>query len=267
MSKPERFVMVADNHGDMVDPASEVAVKEFIADFKPTVRIHLGDVWDFRCLRKGASEGERSEPLDEDWEAGNRFLKMFFRGGRRKYLLRGNHDERLWEIPHNQHATGESQRCANKMLDEFDTLKRRLSLDEVLPYDSRLGVLHVGHMKCIHGYHAGESSGRQHARIYGNVCYGHTHTIETATVHSYDAPKEARGIGACCTIDMLYNSRQTNKLRHANGFAYGYMFNDGSFQIFQTRKIGGLFYAASDVKVYGQLGESAAARSAETAEA
>ncbi len=48
MSTPTRFIAFGDNHGDMVDPEAQDALLEFIKDYKPTVRVHLGDAFDFR---------------------------------------------------------------------------------------------------------------------------------------------------------------------------------------------------------------------------
>jgi hypothetical protein len=51
-----KIVAVGDNHGDMVDAESFNAVKEFIKDYKPDVRVHLGDCFDFRSLASRSRE-------------------------------------------------------------------------------------------------------------------------------------------------------------------------------------------------------------------
>ena len=63
MSNPIRFVAFGDNHGDMADDEATDALCEFIKDYKPTVRVHLGDCFDFRSLRRGVgndAEGAES---------------------------------------------------------------------------------------------------------------------------------------------------------------------------------------------------------------
>lgn len=240
---------VADNHGDMIDPRCEEAVLDFLNDFKPEVRVHLGDAWDQRCLRRGASEEDRNESLEYDIECGSNFLCRFFKGGKENYFLNGNHDMiRLERLLRSTNAL--IRRAAEDGLDHIKATLARCRLKQVLPYDSRLGVLRLGHLKCIHGYSVGVGAGARHARAYGNVIYGHTHTIETHTVDSCDEPKEARGIGALCLLDMDYNSTQINKLRHSNGWAYGYLFDDGSYHIMQARRIGNTFYAAHEITQY-----------------
>ena len=63
MTKPLRFVVAGDSHGDQVDAETERALFAFIADFKPQLRIHAGDNWDFRNLRRGASDDEKAHSL------------------------------------------------------------------------------------------------------------------------------------------------------------------------------------------------------------
>lgn len=246
-TKPRRFVAVSCNHGDMIDPETEAALFAFMGDFRPPVRIHLGDCFDFRALRKGASEDEKQQSVSDDVACGKDFISRYFSGGTENHFLRGNHDERLWRLLYDVRGT---------VVDYAKGLIKEISVElnkrkaHVLPYDSRKGVLKLGHLKCIHGYAAGIGATAKHARSYGCVIHGHTHTIEVAAVDSDEGPREARAIGALCQLDMPYNAHHLGKLRHSNGFAYGYLFPNGDYQIFQARKIEGKIYAASDVKSY-----------------
>ncbi len=248
MSKPKRFVVVADSHGDMIDPVTEQAVHEFIADFKPSVRIHLGDSLDLRSLRRGASDEEKAQSLENDWDHATEFLRKYYSGGKENFMLLGNHDARLWNVADS--TSGVVRDYAQEGIKRFAFLMKQCRVTKTLPYDARLGVLRLGHLKFIHGYAAGIGAGTKHARAFGSCCYGHTHTIEVTAVDSDDGPKEARAIGALCQTDMGYNAHHLGKLRHSNGFAYGFMFDSGDYQIFQARKIDGKFYAATDVKTY-----------------
>lgn len=248
MSKPKRFVAAADSHAAMINPKAEKAVLDFNADFKPEVRIHLGDAWDLQALRQGASPKEQEASIREDFAAAERFLSKFFKGGGENYYLEGNHDRvRVEHFAASRQSL--VQEAAHKALSDMDYILRKCQCS-VLPYDSRLGVLKLGHLKVVHGYAHGVSATQKHARVYGNVIHGHTHTIEAVAVENDDGPAEARSIGALCHVDQPYNSRQLNKLRHANGWAYGYLFEDGSYQIFQAREINGCFYASTNIKGY-----------------
>ena len=240
-----RFVVASDSHGDQVDPETERALFAFIADFKPQLRIHAGDAWDFRNLRRGASDDEKAHSLEDDWQAGSDFLRRFFDGGRENHFLRGNHDERLWHFAHS--ATGLLRDYAHDGIKRVEKLAAK-SRARMLPYDSRLGVLKLGALKVIHGYAAGIGAARKHAIVYRNCLFGHTHNCDVAGAESDEGVSEARGIGACCKLDMPYNAHQTGKLRHQNAFCYGLLFEDGTYQLNQAKKIQGCFYAASDFR-------------------
>ena len=240
-----RFVVASDSHGDQVDPETERALFAFIADFKPQLRIHAGDAWDFRNLRRGASDDEKAHSLEDDWQAGSDFLRRFFDGGRENHFLRGNHDERLWHFAHS--ATGLLRDYAHDGIKRVEKLAAK-SRARMLPYDSRLGVLKLGALKVIHGYAAGIGAARKHAIVYRNCLFGHTHNCDVAGAESDEGVSEARGIGACCKLDMPYNAHQTGKLRHQNAFCYGLLFEDGTYQINQAKKIDGRFYVASDFR-------------------
>ena len=49
---------------------------------------------------------------------------------------------------------------------------------QMLPYDSRHGVLRLGHLKVIHGFFAGMGAARRHSIAYGNCLFGHTHATD-----------------------------------------------------------------------------------------
>jgi len=242
----ERFVVVSDNHGDVVDPRSAEALWAFLKDYQPTIRVHAGDNWDFRNLRRGASDEEQMSSLEEDWQAGVDFLGRYFDGGKQKWFLRGNHDERLWILAGS--AKGLARDYAHDGIRRVAQLMHKHGA-KVLPYDSAAGVLDLGKLRILHGYHVGAGACRQHANVYGNCLFGHVHSIEAASVPSL-MQSEARSIGCLCKRDMDYVASKTAKLRWGNGWAYGVLFQDGSYQLWQTRKINDSFYAATDIKGY-----------------
>jgi len=246
MGEPKRFLVVADNHGDMQDDKTVSAVLSFKKDFKPNILVHLGDNWDLRNLRSGAAEKEKVGSLEQDWESGFEFLDSFFSGDAEKHFLYGNHDDRIFQAL--TAVSGQTRDYAKEKVAEIKGACRRLKI-RTYPYDSALGVCRIGKLKAIHGYHAGQTAARSHANVYGNVLFGHTHTIETAAVPSLE-PAEARSIGCLCQRDMDYINAKTGKLRWGQGWAYGFLFSDGNYQIYQTRKVSGSFHAATQIKTY-----------------
>lgn len=247
MSKTMRFVVAGDSHGDKIDPVAEAAFFAWLSDYKPQLRIHSGDAFDFRPIRNGAGPKELAESMKKDFNAGLQFLRRFFAGGEVKYFLRGNHDERLWDLAEN--GTGLLKDHALDMIEVIESKLKQWGV-KMLPYDSRLGVLRIGHLQVIHGFKCGVGAGSAHAKIYRNVIFGHTHTQEIVPVENLDGPSVAMGTGCLAVIDMPYNSRQVSKLRHQQGWVTGTLFEDGTYQAFQVKRIGDQFHAPTQFKSY-----------------
>ena len=244
--KSRKFVAVADNHGDMQDDDTVKAVLNFVQDFKPDIRVHLGDNWDFRNLRRGATDDEKAGSLREDWDAGKGFVREYFKGPGEKVFLCGNHDDRLWQFARS--ASGVLRDYAEGSIKEVETLFRSLKV-KMYPYDSAHGIYQMGNLSMLHGYHCGVGAARAHAAIYGNCLFGHVHTQESSPSTSLD-PSEARSIGCLCKRDMDYINAKTGKLRWAQGWCYGWTFENGDYQLYSSRKINGRFHAATDIQTY-----------------
>jgi predicted phosphodiesterase len=244
--KGEKFIVVSDSHGDMLDERVAAAFFRFLKDWSPSIRVHAGDCWDLRNLRKGASDDEKAASLEDDWRMGFEFLNRLFTGGKRNYFLRGNHDERLWRC--SESAKGLLRDYAHDGIKRVEAAMKRHGAT-MLPYDSRLGVLKLGRLSVVHGYHTGLSASRMHALVYGNVLYGHTHTIEASPIPRLE-PVEGRGIGCLCRQDMDYVAGSTGKLRWGQGWAYGTIFPDGTYEVFQAREIGGYFRCPAEIREY-----------------
>lgn len=246
MKAPRRFVVASDIHGSEQDERACNACLAFVKDFNPQVRVIAGDLWDFGAIRKGASDDERSLSMRDDFEAGRAFANAFFKGGEKNHLMLGNHDVRAYDLQYSSDAVRKD--LGQKMVDDIKVVARQ-NKATLTPYDSRHGVLRLGHLSVVHGYHTGASACASHSRIYGNVIFGHVHSIE-----SFQTPglkqQEARAIGCLCKLDMEYANRKTGKLRWGHGFAYGWLFEDGTYQLHQARDVGGKFYASSEVKAY-----------------
>ena len=245
--KSQPLSIVSDTHGDMIDPLMEAKFFDWLADYKPAIRIHAGDLFDFRPLRNGASLEERQEGMRPDFDAGMDFIKRYFAGGSQKWILWGNHDQRLFDLA--QTNSGPLADHAKDIIRQIKTLLTKLKV-QTLPYDSRLGVLRLGHLKVLHGFHSGVGAARAQAAIYGNCIFGHDHSQSIAPVPNLDGPAMAMGTGCMTQIDMAYNARQTNKLRHQQGWVYGNLCSDGTYNAFQAKRVGDSVYAATDFKNY-----------------
>lgn len=241
------FQIVSDIHGIHRNERACNASLAFAKDFKPDIRVIAGDLFDFAAIRKGASDEERSLSLAEDYELGMDYAKRFFAGGSERVFLNGNHDSpRLLAL--SQSTDGARADLGKLMLRDLNAGMARLKA-KVLPYDSRYGIYDIGHLKVCHGYFTGTTACAKHAAVYGNVVFGHIHSIESYQVPGLDQ-REARSIGCLCDLDPDYASTKTGKLRWAHGWAFGWAEDDGTYSLFQVRGVNGKFTAPVQIKSY-----------------
>jgi len=242
----KKFMVVCDIHGHQLDATATNAALAFAKDFNPEIRVIAGDLWDFSAIRKGASDEERKISMADDFEAGTRFADSFFKGGKQNTLMLGNHDVRVYDLTLSTDAVRRD--LGEKMVQDIGMVAKK-NKAALVPYDSRTGVINIGHLSVVHGFHTGVGACASHSRIYGNVIFGHVHSIE-----SFQTPglkqQEARAIGCLCRLDQDYVNRKTGKLRWAHGWAYGWLFEDGTYQLHQARSVEGKFYASGEIKVY-----------------
>ena len=225
------FVFATDLHGDHQNPDAVDALLKFTKVFKPDVRIFGGDLFDFRAIRRGASKSEQGDSMGADVEAGMHFLGEF----KPHVFLRGNHDERIWDIVRTT-DNGLVRDAAEQGIK--DITKRIKSLKcKMLPYDSRVGIYRLHDLVFIHGFAAGIYATKKMAEVYsppgGCVLHGHTHSIQRASIPRL-GNAEGRAVGCLANLNPEYNRHQTARLMHQHGFAYGVVGPKG-WQVFQAQ--------------------------------
>jgi hypothetical protein len=236
-----RFLAVFDNHGDKCSPDGVEKMFEFKEKhWKPKIVIHGGDNFDFRAIRKKASEEERRESMITDYNAGVSFLKRL----RPTYFLRGNHDQRLWDLA--QEDRGIVSDYAFKGTQEITALMESMKC-KMLPYDKRKGVLRLGHLKVIHGYLAGVTAARRTAQVFGSVIMGHGHAIQQASIEGLEQ-RTGMMCGCLCDLSMEYVRASVGSLVWEHGWAYG-IINEktGSYHVWTARKVDGKWVLPSDI--------------------
>lgn len=238
--KAKRFVVCGDNHGDMQDNGACAAFFDFVKHWKPEVRVHLGDCFDFRALRRKASEEERRDGLGADIDAGLSFIRRY----KPTHFLRGNHDERLWDL-----LKGDDHKIRDLARTVADDIVDALGGAPMLPYDKRAGVLRLGALKIIHGYHSGMTAAKQAALIYGSVLLGHIHAIDHAPIAGLER-RMGRAIGCLCRLSQDYNRAQAQTLRQAHGWAYGLLLPSGEYVVWQAEQVGQDWFYPSEVRSY-----------------
>lgn len=235
-----KFVFATDLHGDHQDSATVDALLRFCDMWKPKLRVFGGDLWDFRPLRKKADADERRESMMRDYADGMQFLRDY----KPHVFLRGNHDERCWDLT--TEDNGILSDYAIKATQDIEAEVRKLRC-RMLPYHKRDGIYKVGHLKMLHGYACGIGAARKHALTYGSCLFGHIHCVDHVTLERVEKTM-ARAVGCLCKLDMEYNRAHIGSLKHAHGWAYG-IINDktGEFHVWQAEEVGGKFMVASDI--------------------
>lgn len=237
----ERFTFCADNHGDMIDPEASAAFLAHLDAWKPKWRIHGGDAFDFRPLRRKASQEEQREHLGPDIAAGKRFLATM----RPTHYLMGNHEGRIVRLA--AEGVGALGELAQMGLDDINRTVGGLG-GKIFQYDKRQGVVHIGQLAFLHGFFVGETAAKRHAQIYGPCLFGHVHAIAEAPIPGLTR-RCARSVGALCYLDQDYNSHTPSSLAHAHGWAYGVINKvTGDFKVWQAEKTGdGQWLVPSDL--------------------
>lgn len=216
MSKFKRFLVAGDNHGGLVDKTAVKILTNFAAQWKPDYRVHLGDLWDFSPLRRGASQEEKADGISDDFIAGLEFMDVF----KPHFLTLGNHDDRVFQL---------AQHCADGMLRErceelTVVIRRELEKRKVQTVTYKVGShikLPEGGPKFIHGFRSTVFPAKAHFENWGSVIHGHCHKPDEHTARHVDGGK-AYSVGCLADLSKLtYSDRQPAKLGHRQGFLYG----------------------------------------------
>jgi hypothetical protein len=238
MKGVERWVACGDNHGDQVNPAVASAFFAFVRDFKPSVRIHGGDAFDLRCLRKNASQQETRDSPGDDIEAGITFLDKF----KPTHFLRGNHDERLWDAA--AADDGKLSAFASYAITEIEESLPKGC--QVLPYDKVKGVLPYGDHNVVHGYNAGVYAARHAAMAYGNTLMFHVHADDEQSVPRFGGAK-GHSSGCIAKTSQIYNRAHLGTLRQTNGWLYGLNVR-GRLVVWHAKQIDGAWFLPSEIR-------------------
>ena len=233
--KPIKFVACGDIHGDEQDAPSVKALlaftKEYIGKDGGLV-VCIGDLWDFRAIRKGAGDEEQASSLQKDWDCGEEFIREFFKFGDERIFLRGNHDERIFDMARNSRS-GLARDYANDGIENIELIMKETKA-RMFPYDSVGGIYKCGSLSFVHGYGHAMHSGKQHADAYGDVIFGHTtpstileaspSTLELATISDASATR-LRNIIEANSADSAGNtagrSERSIPIRRTKFFKHG----------------------------------------------
>lgn len=247
MTRLTRWVAVFDSHGDKVHAPTYQALREFVAEFKPDIRIAGGDHFDFRWLRGKASDQEQREDVQADLDAGREFLCWL----KPTHVCWGNHDDRAFRAM--QSDVGPMRDLARRVFEEY--MEASVAGAVCKPYDKRHGVIRLGDLSFVHGYGSGVYTVRQHAMTYGNVVMGHIHRAETVSIDRLE-PVVGRSSGCLCQLDLDYNRGTMGTLRQSNGWVYGVMDEHGRHVVWHAQRLGERWILPSEMMLSGDSSTS-----------
>jgi predicted MPP superfamily phosphohydrolase len=239
----KKFIVATDNHGGLVSKDAMRVLLAFCDSWKPSYRIHLGDLWDFSPLRRGASQEEKAYGISDDYVEGLNFLDEY----KPQFLTLGNHDDRIYQY---------AQHCADGMLrerceelvmaSEKEFKRRKITFCE---YNvTKFLRMPEGGPKLIHGFRSTVSPAKAHFDNWGSCLHGHCHTVDEHTARHIDGGK-AYSIGCMADLDQLsYSDRQPAKLGHRNGFLYGIInTKTGDWKAWQVTKENGIWISPQGI--------------------
>jgi hypothetical protein len=212
----KKFIVATDNHGGLVCHEAKKVLLAFCETWKPNYRIHLGDLWDFSPLRRGASQEEKAHGIADDFIEGLKFLDDY----KPNYLTLGNHDDRIYQYATHCADGMLRERCEELVIaSEKEFKRRKITFCEYKV--TQYLRLPEGGPKLIHGFRSTVSPARAHYDNWGSCLHGHCHTVDEHTARHIDGGK-AYSVGCMADLNQLsYSDRQPAKLGHRNGFLYG----------------------------------------------
>jgi hypothetical protein len=231
----EKFMVIGCTHGNHICPDAEAAARRFMNKWKPKHRAHLGDVWDFAGIRKGASPEERMEGIKADYQAGMATLAWF----KPQLLTMGNHDYRIWRVA-KECSNGIMADMASMFCDDIETELRRRRIKWVPSAVDQYLQFPCGGPKLLHGYRATMYPAKAHFENWGDCITAHVHKPDTHEARHVDGGT-AHCIGTLADLKKLsYADHTPAKLAWRNSFGYG-MINSktGKWQMYHVIKQGG----------------------------
>ena len=227
MAKIIKFVAAGDNHGHLACPETTEALATFVSRWRPTCRIHLGDLNDFGAWRSGASPDDQEDGIEEDLKHGNNFLRKVLRP---TIFIQGNHDIRAEEQMYSRNGdrADNARRAVQSVADALADVGcrdiRRYSVKGKKPEE--VNYARIGKLVATHGFKAGINATRDTARTLGRpgdvVVHGHTHDFNLCTIEHLE--QSIVGISGMCCMDINkaeYSHRRLATTKWCNGWLHG----------------------------------------------
>jgi predicted phosphodiesterase len=231
----KKFLVASDSHGALICNEAADKLMAFKETWKPHYCIHLGDVWDFASMRKGASAEDQADGIMDDFAMGVEFLHRY----KPHMLTLGNHDARLWEGAE-MRSNGIIREACQKLVEKSEEILKKAKIQFIPYHVGKFLRMPEGGPKLIHGFHSGVNPAKMHFERYGSCLHGHVHAPNQYTGRHIDGG-EAFSVGCIGDIEkMSYADRYTAKLGWRQGFLYGIINSKtGDWKAWQVTKENG----------------------------
>lgn len=198
------------------------SIEVFMAEFKPTHLIYLGDTLNFDCVSHWIEAELRDREglrLKDDYDRANEIIARHRKiVGRAKIIyFIGNHEDWI------NHTVSKNPQYEG-MLEVENWVK---NVDQFIPFNE---MWSIGHLNYIHGMWINKYHAAKHVDSFMcNLIYGHTHDVQEFTkVTPQDRhPIKAKSIGCLCKYDMPYMKKRPSNW--VNAFSIAYIRPDGTF--------------------------------------
>lgn len=216
MSRWKKILAVGCSHGEFIDWNAANAVLKFREKFKPDTIVHLGDAFDFACLRSGA----RANPEDSDnvnapdLGPGFEFLERLDP----THYVWGNHEARVSDFA--EHWNARYSTLGSYIREDIRRFSRKHGILVKENWDNRTWF-QFGNYKWGHGTLFGVNYLKDSARAFGNCVVVHAHHPGIATAERDDGVR-ALSPGCLRTIETAsYAKSRKATLGWGHGFIWG----------------------------------------------
>jgi hypothetical protein len=229
-----KFMFLTDPHGELMDKDAFNVAMKFTGLFRPHVKVLGGDLFDFAAFRLNAGAHEKSLSIKKDVHAGMEFLKRW----EPNVFLRGNHDERCWDVAQNEVKEGPRRDMAIETVEKVENWCKANKC-EILPYNLDGGFYDLGDITFAHGFNSGVDAATKTLKDLGFKCFimGHTHAPRTISLPGVKSPRLAVTSGCLCKLNMTYSRSHVGRQAHQHGFVYGFVDEKtGHYEVYSAVK-------------------------------